>query len=363
MRIARTEVVSASNFGANQAAMDSGLDLEKIWLHPGHPGPAGYNRDDHQSMNGVAVPMNEDFVLPDGTLMPFPGQGPAKHTINCRCQVAFQPRGGGIVAQELGEVDRQRIFGSETGRTIPDERFIPDLLKKDSVYMQGGVVNLDPAIFRMVDPNKPIKLEVTKGKGCYYRNGRVVISEDIRSANSLYHKESVIYHEYGHAIAEQRGLVFGDEKMLALYKKGQKYFSQKQRIFYHELAYDTSVGKYYHRQGKYYISSKGKVVEERLKGIKSKLTKIHTRNPEYLKRLGINYYDVIEQIGGLMDTLMSINKNLGYGHSKKYFSDPVMRYHEFMAHAFENRFAGNPIFKKYAPELYNDMIEFIKTLE
>jgi hypothetical protein len=104
MRIARTEVVSASNFGAYQAAADSELDLEKIWLHPGHPGPMGYSRDEHEMMDGVAVPMNEDFMMPDGTLMPFPGDGPPEHTINCRCTVAFQPRGGGIVAQELGEI-------------------------------------------------------------------------------------------------------------------------------------------------------------------------------------------------------------------------------------------------------------------
>ena len=104
MRIARTEVVSASNFGAYQAAADSELDLEKIWLHPGHPGPSGYSRDEHEMMDGVAVPMNEDFMLPDGTMMPYPGDGPPEHTINCRCTVAFQPRGGGIVAQELGEI-------------------------------------------------------------------------------------------------------------------------------------------------------------------------------------------------------------------------------------------------------------------
>jgi hypothetical protein len=151
--------------------------------------------------------------------------------------------------------------------------------------------------------------------------------------------------------------------MIAVYKKAQKYIAKKERIFYHELTYESTIGKYNYKQGKYYITSKGKAIEERLKGMTNKLTKIYNRNPEYLKRLGIDYHDTIEQIGCVMDTLMSLNRNIGYGHSKSYFKDSVKRYHEFLAHAFENRFAGNPIFKKYAPEMYDEMIEYIKTLE
>jgi len=106
MRIARTEVVSASNYGSYQAAADSELALEKVWLHPGYPGPSGFLRDDHAEMNMVTVGMNEDFILPDQTHMSFPGEGPPEHVINCRCTVAFQPIDGGVVGEVLGDGGR-----------------------------------------------------------------------------------------------------------------------------------------------------------------------------------------------------------------------------------------------------------------
>ena len=35
---------------------------------------------------------------------------------------------------------------------------------------------------------------------------------------------------------------------------------------------------------------------------------------------------------------------------------------EFIAHCFENTFAGNRVFKKYLPELYDDMVKYIERL-
>lgn len=48
-------------------------------------------RDDHLAMNGVEVPQDEPFVLPDGSKMMFPGDislgADAGQVINCRCTV------------------------------------------------------------------------------------------------------------------------------------------------------------------------------------------------------------------------------------------------------------------------------------
>lgn len=104
MRIARTEIVSASNYGAYMGAAESGVETEKIWLATGYPGPSGYMREDHLEMNERRVNIDEPFILPDGYEMPFPGEGPAHHVINCRCTVAFEPKGGGLTAQLLGEI-------------------------------------------------------------------------------------------------------------------------------------------------------------------------------------------------------------------------------------------------------------------
>lgn len=96
LRIARTEVVSASNEGAMLGAESTGIEVKKIWLATGVPGPSGFMREDHDMMNEVAVDMNEPFILPDGTQMMFPGdpdpEVPASHVINCRCTVVFEPK-------------------------------------------------------------------------------------------------------------------------------------------------------------------------------------------------------------------------------------------------------------------------------
>ena len=94
LRIARTEVVSASNEGAMLGADSTGIEVKKIWLATGAPGPSGYMRDDHDMMDGEEANMNEPFILPDGTQLMFPGDpsGPAEHVINCRCAVAFEPK-------------------------------------------------------------------------------------------------------------------------------------------------------------------------------------------------------------------------------------------------------------------------------
>ena len=106
MRIARTEVVSASNMAAMQGAADTGIETEKIWLHPMTVGPSGFLRDDHLEMNEARANIDEPFNMPDGYQMQYPGdpEAPAHHVINCRCTVAFEPKGGGLTAQLLGEI-------------------------------------------------------------------------------------------------------------------------------------------------------------------------------------------------------------------------------------------------------------------
>ena len=88
IRIARTETTRIEN-SARQAVGDEGkrrgFKMEKVWV-------ATYDdrtRDDHLAMDGVAVPNDEPFVLPDGTKMMFPGDismgAGANQVCNCRC--------------------------------------------------------------------------------------------------------------------------------------------------------------------------------------------------------------------------------------------------------------------------------------
>jgi hypothetical protein len=96
--IARTEALRNAHDGVDDAMRQAVArgdieadQLEAEW----HAGPATQNaRPDHQAMDGVRVPLGEDFVLPDGVRMSGPGdkRGGAKHCASCRCckSVAFR---------------------------------------------------------------------------------------------------------------------------------------------------------------------------------------------------------------------------------------------------------------------------------
>jgi hypothetical protein len=89
MRIARTEVMRASNEGAMKGVEQFGIALHKVWLSTSD----GRERDWHGSMNGVKVDMNDNFTV-NGEPMKQPGDpdASAANTINCRCAVAFEPK-------------------------------------------------------------------------------------------------------------------------------------------------------------------------------------------------------------------------------------------------------------------------------
>ncbi len=79
--IARTEVVAASNYGSHEAAKQSGLTLNKVWL-AAHD---SRTRPDHAEADGQEVPIDEMFTV-GGYEMEYPGaDGPASETVNCRC--------------------------------------------------------------------------------------------------------------------------------------------------------------------------------------------------------------------------------------------------------------------------------------
>ena len=91
-----------------------------------------------------------------------------------------------------------------------------------------------------------------------------------------------------------------------------------------------------------------------------RLTKTYEK---YFAKRGIVKSDIIEQFCSMLDTIMSFNPKYGYGHSKAYWKHPGMKEAEYLAHAFENTFSGNPIFKKYLPEIYEEMVDYIKQLK
>ena len=109
--IARTEMVQVQNAGAFSAMRAMGQRY-KMWKPQLSQGGRG-----HQDMRDVVVPINEHFILPDGTPMMKPGDGPIKHVANCRCSVTARPRSR-VLAEDkkrginTAEADARAMFGS-----------------------------------------------------------------------------------------------------------------------------------------------------------------------------------------------------------------------------------------------------------
>jgi len=83
---ARTETHGAANFGANEAAKQTGLPLKREWISA----EDARTRRSHDAANGQIVGPDEPFIVGGARLM-YPGDpsGPADEVINCRCSVGF----------------------------------------------------------------------------------------------------------------------------------------------------------------------------------------------------------------------------------------------------------------------------------
>ena len=123
LRIARTEVMTASNVGSLRGARDLGVPMNKIWIAT----LDDRTRDSHAAMNNVEVDINEDFKLPSGAVMDGPGDpaGGAEETINCRCSIAYRVK--------RGEVTGEREAGEGISITEPDIPESPERAVRETV--------------------------------------------------------------------------------------------------------------------------------------------------------------------------------------------------------------------------------------
>lgn len=87
--IARTEIIRSTNYGGQQAARGTGLDLTKTWLSTRDDRtrePAKGDRFDHVSADGQTVPIDGTYTI-SGEALGYPGDpaGSAGNVIQCRC--------------------------------------------------------------------------------------------------------------------------------------------------------------------------------------------------------------------------------------------------------------------------------------
>lgn len=99
-RIARTEVMRASNYATIKGAEQVGFEMDKIWIATRDSRTRRFPKQnfDHWDMDGVQIPIDQPFTSKAKNGRPlladFPGdpKAPAGFTINCRCTLGFIPK-------------------------------------------------------------------------------------------------------------------------------------------------------------------------------------------------------------------------------------------------------------------------------
>lgn len=105
--IARTEVHGAAQRTGVETAgalVDSGVPLLKTWLATSDD----RTRDAHADADGQQVPYDEPFEV-DGEELDYPGDpaGSAENTINCRCDVLYDPADEGDAPDQEDNPDAE----------------------------------------------------------------------------------------------------------------------------------------------------------------------------------------------------------------------------------------------------------------
>ena len=205
--------------------------------------------------------------------------------------------------------------------------FIP---KNIDAYEKKFGVKVDRSFFELLNKETTLT-EVNLDKkirsnGAYYHPNEnyVRIPFDERKQRSKWNAQSIIYHEFGHAADWQRGFK-SQKEVTDLMQKHKKIFAKNKNEQFKEL--DGTL-----------------------------------RRMIYDAHLNKDY-DLVEQIGASADTVASLNYNFGFGHDKSYFKRAGMSEAEFIAHTFENKYAGNKVFKELMPELYEEMIKLAEVLK
>lgn len=107
--IARTETHNAAGYAQNayhkELSKDLGISMEKQWVAT----LDARTRSSHAAMNGVKVSMDEDFSMPNGSLMAYTGdsRGGAANVINCRCAIVYVDTGDDVIDEKVPDVDEK----------------------------------------------------------------------------------------------------------------------------------------------------------------------------------------------------------------------------------------------------------------
>lgn len=262
-------------------------------------------------------------------------------------------------AKIQAEADLKKAIAEEAKKEYSSN--MPEELKDGQPYLLGEKYVFSKEFFDKLKYMPTLKIPHTN-KGSYEsRLGReVVLDNDTRAKNSPWEKKAVVYHEFGHAIGDQRDIIHGYKPLQDLREKQIARLRKKVKTTVTEHKYDFGTGTYKTTTRQTSIMY-AKQLSARIDAVYERLKKF---GDDVFTRRGITKRDALEQIGSLQDTLKSLvnSSGVGWGHSTSYFNSLSMRRHEYLAHCFENTYLGNRAFEHFMPTEYKEMIDLIKSL-
>ena len=262
-------------------------------------------------------------------------------------------------AKIQAEADLKKAIAEEAKKEYSSN--MPEELKDGQPYLLGEKYVFSKEFFDKLKYMPTLKIPHTN-KGSYEsRLGReVVLDNDTRAKNSPWEKKAVVYHEFGHAIGDQRDIIHGYKPLQELRERQIERLRKKVKTTVTEHKYDFGTGTYKTTTRQTSIMY-AKQLSARIDAVYERLKKF---GDDVFTRRGITKRDALEQIGSLQDTLKSLvnSSGVGWGHSTSYFNSLSMRRHEYLAHCFENTYLGNRAFEHFMPTEYKEMIDLIKSL-
>ena len=244
---------------------------------------------------------------------------------------------------------------------------VPPELEKE--WFKEGDKRTNPDFWKLVDPDKPIGLKVmskTPEGGAYYdpTEKRVYFQTGKRADASSWYRTRLIYHEFGHGIDYQRGLRWTPE--VAKIREAQRK-RLLQKVDYLQKT------EHWHKDPKTgewsltYTWEKVQIAraDAICRRIDAIMDRMRSMKPSTFEKLfpGRTRADYEEAALAMKDTIKSLIVKYGEGHSASYFANRGMKETEWLAHAFENAYAGNSVFQKFMPEEFKEMVAYIQGLK
>ena len=252
------------------------------------------------------------------------------------------------------------------GKDADTSKNMPTNLRPGGGWLDKDEAPLSKEFFDMFDKKPGLKIP-NKGKGSFTSGTTVTLdSRPSRVKPGSWYRRSVAYHEFGHALANQRNLLFAKETTETRKKQIDRLSKQEKTVYYtREKEYNYTTHEYETRRIKHEVDQMRIItLSAKIAYIEKRIRQKSADDPIF-KRYGVNQVDALEQFGALMDTLRSLvnRSDVGYGHDVSYFRGHGNQEHEYLAHCFENAFIGNRVFQLLMPTEYAEMIALAKSFK